>query len=204
MTPLAFATVALAHLLAAMSPGPSFVLSVRTASSEGLRPALALAAGFGLGAALWAAAALLGLAILFEAAPWVLVALKLLGGAYLIWIAWNLWRHAREPLPPVAPGAAPQGTLAAARRGLLTQLANPKVSVFFGAVFVGIVPADATALGKALLLLNIFAVETLWYVLVAGLFSTPRARTGYARWKAALDRAFGACLAGFGALIAAR
>ena len=204
MTPLAFATVAFAHLLAAMSPGPSFVLSVRTASSEGLRPALALAAGFGLGAALWATAALLGLAVLFEAAPWLLVGLKVVGGAYLVWIAWQLWRHAREPMPMVEPGAAPRGMVAAGRQGLLTQLANPKVSIFFGAVFVGIVPADATLGGKLLLLLNIFTVETLWYVLVAGLFSTPRARAGYARWKAALDRAFGGLLAAFGALIAAR
>ena len=204
MTPLAFATVALAHLLAAMSPGPSFVLSVRTATSEGLRPALALAAGFGLGAATWAAAALLGLTLLFEAAPWLLTALKVGGGAYLVWIAWQLWRHAREPLPEIAPGATPRGAASAARRGLLVQLANPKVSVFFGAVFVGIVPADATALGKALLLANIFAVETLWYCAVAGLFSTPRARAGYARWKAALDRAFGGALAAFGALIATR
>ena len=204
MTPLAFATVALAHLVAAMSPGPSFVLSVRTATSEGLRPALALAAGFGLGAAAWATAALLGLKLVFDAAPWLLVALKLAGGAYLVWIAWQLWRHASEPLPEIAPGAAPRGSLSAARRGLLVQLANPKVSIFFGAVFVGIVPADATALGKALLLVNIFAVETAWYCAVAGLFSTSRARAGYARWKAALDRAFGGLLAAFGALIAAR
>ena len=204
MTLLAFATVALAHLLAAMSPGPSFVLSVRTATSEGLRPALALAAGFGLGAAAWAAAALLGLTILFEAAPWVLTALKVGGGAYLVWIAWQLWRHAREPLPEIVPGAAPRGAASAAGRGLLVQLANPKVSIFFGAVFVGIVPADATAQAKLLLLLNIFVVETAWYCLVAGLFSTPRARAAYARWKAALDRAFGGCLAAFGALIAAR
>ena len=202
MTPAAFVAVALAHLLAAMSPGPSFVLSVRTASSEGLRPAVALAAGFGLGAAVWAAAALLGLSVLFEAAPWTLLALKVAGGIYLVWIAWQLWRHAREPLPAVDRGAAPRSMASGGRRGLLTQLANPKVSVFFGAVFVGIVPADATLAGKLLLLANIFVVETAWYVAVAGLFSTPRARAVYGRWKASLDRVFGGLLAAFGALIA--
>ena len=204
MTPAVFLAVAAAHLLAAVSPGPSFVLSVRTASSEGLRPALALAAGFGAGAAIWAAAALLGLALAFEAAPWLLVALKLVGGAYLVWIAWNLWRHAADPLPDVDPAATPRGVLSAARQGLLTQLANPKVSIFFGAVFVGLVPEGTPLLAKAALVASVLAVETAWYCAVAGLFSTPRARASYARWKAALDRAFGAALGGFGALVAAR
>jgi threonine/homoserine/homoserine lactone efflux protein len=196
--------VAAAHLLAAMSPGPSFVLSARTASSEGVRPALALALGFGIGAAAWAAAALLGLALVFEAAPWVLVALKVVGGAYLVWIAWGLWRRAREPMPAPEPGAAPQGFGAALRRGLLVQLANPKVSIFFGAVFVGLVPEGAPLAAKALLLATVLVVETAWYVLVAWAFSTAPARAGYARWKTALDRAFGGALATFGALIATR
>ena len=202
MTPGLFLAVAAAHMLAAMSPGPSFVLSVRTASSEGLRPALALAAGFGLGAAIWAAAALLGLALVFEAAPSLLLALKLVGGAYLLWIAWMLWRHASEPMPEADPGATPEGVLAAVRRGLLTQLANPKVSIFFGAVFVGLIPEGASLAAKGALLLCILAVETAWYCVVAAVFSAPRARAAYARAKTALDRAFGAALAGFGVLIA--
>lgn len=204
MTPAVFLAVAAAHLLAAMSPGPSFVLSVRTASSEGIRPALALALGFGAGAAVWAAAALLGLALVFEAAPWALLALKVVGGAYLIWIAWRLWRGAREPMPAVEPGAAPRGFGSALRRGLLVQLANPKVSVFFGAVFVGLVPEGTSLAAKGLLLATVLVVETAWYVAVAWAFSTAPARAGYARWKAALDRTFGGALAAMGALIAVR
>lgn len=199
----AFLLAALAHAMAAMSPGPSFVLSVRTATSRGLRHALALALAFGTGAAIWAAAALLGLVLVFEAAPWLLTALKLVGGAYLIWIAWNLWRHAAEPLPDAA-AAPPESLLAAGRRGLLTQLANPKVSLFFGAVFVGLVPQGTEVWVKGLLLASVLTVETAWYALVALAFSTPRARAAYGRAKAALDRAFGAVLAGFGVLIAAR
>ena len=61
MTLGAFLTVALIHLAAAMSPGPSFVVAARTAATDGFGTACALALGFGLGAALWALAAMAGL-----------------------------------------------------------------------------------------------------------------------------------------------
>ena len=202
MTLAALAGIALAHLMAAISPGPSFVLSVRTAAAEGFGAAAALALGFGLGATVWAAA-LLGLAVLFEVAPVLLSAMKLAGGLFLVWLAWGLWSHAREPMPEVTPGAAPRSARSAVRLGLVSMLANPKPAVFFGAVFVGLVPREAAAADKALILLNILWVEAAWYAVVARVFSLPRARAGYARWKASLDRTFGGALAALGVTIAA-
>ena len=202
MTPAAFVAVALVHLVAAISPGPSFVLSVRVAAVEGFRPAAALALGFGIGAAIWAAAALLGLALLFEVAPVLFAALKLLGAAFLILLAVQMWRHARDPMPAAVPGAAPRGTLGAVRLGVLAMLANPKPAVFFGAVFVGLVPAEAGAGDRAIVVANILWVETAWYVLVARILSLPRARSAYARSKAGLDRAMGGLIGALGARIA--
>jgi threonine/homoserine/homoserine lactone efflux protein len=198
----AFFLVAAAHLAAAISPGPSFVVSVRTAAAEGFRAASGLAIGFGLGACLWAGAALTGLALLFEIAPWLFAALKILGGLFLLWIAVQTWRHACEPMPDPAT-VVPRGFATAIRLGLFTQLANPKPAIFFGAVFVGLVPAEASILSLALLLGVIFVNETLWYVLVARLFSLTRARAAYGRAKAWVDRGFGALMAGFGLKIAA-
>ena len=68
------------------------MVAVRTAASEGLRPAIGLAIGFGLGAIAWALAALLGLAVLFEVVPTLFTALKVVGGLFLIYIAWMTWR----------------------------------------------------------------------------------------------------------------
>ncbi len=203
MTAAAFLGVALVHLMAAISPGPSFVLAVRTAAAEGLRVASALAVGFGLGAALWASAALLGLAVLFEAAPALLSAAKVAGGLFLVWLAWGLWRAAPGPMPAVDPAAPPRGTAAAVRLGFVSMLANPKPAIFFGAVFVGLVPAEASALDKGLILVNILWVEAAWYMVVARVFSLPRARRAYARAKTALDRAFGGALGALGLTIAA-
>lgn len=202
MSLAAYLGVALAHLLAAISPGPSFVLSVRVAAGEGFRPAAGLALGFGAGAALWAFAALAGLALLFEVVPPLFLALKVGGGLFLLWLGIGMWRRAAEPLPAPGPAAPPRGAGSAVRLGLATQLANPKPAIFFGAVFVGLVPATAEPGARALVLLNILWVETLWYVLVAGLFSTTRARRAYGRAKRWLDRAMGAILGALGIRVA--
>ena len=76
MTVATILSIALIHLAAAMSPGPSFVVAARTAVSEGFGTAVALAIGFGLGAVLWAAAAMAGLALFFELVPQLFLALK--------------------------------------------------------------------------------------------------------------------------------
>lgn len=203
MTLAAFIGIALIHLAAAVSPGPSFVVSVRTAAAEGLKPAVGLAIGLGLAATVWALAALLGLALLFEVAPALLTALKVAGGLFLLWIAYQTWRHARDPLPGAADEiATPRSFLSAIRLGMATQFANPKPAIFFGAVFVGLVPPDTPLWVLATLLAVICAQETLWYILVARVFSLARPRAAYARFKATVDRTFGGLIAILGAKIA--
>lgn len=202
MTASAIAGIALIHLLAAISPGPSFILSVRTAASEGFTAAAGLALGFGIGAALWAFAALAGLALVFEVLPPLFLALKVLGGLFLIWIAIKMWRHASEPMPNPTTRSAPRTWTSAGRLGITTMLANPKPAIFFGAVFVGLVPIEATLVERGLILANILWVETAWYLLVAYLFARPQTRAVYARMKTSADRLFGGILGLLGAKIA--
>lgn len=195
MTLTAFFAIAAIHLAAAISPGPAFVVSLRVAAAEGFGPAAGLALGFGLGAATWAIAAMTGVAVLFELVPFLFVGLKLAGAAFLLFIAYSMWRHAKEPMADVSEVAAtPRTSWSAIRLGYLTFLSNPKSAVFFGAVFIGLVPPD-TALGwKAAIVAIILINETLWYLIVAGLFSTEKARNGYRRAKVWVDRTFGTFL----------
>lgn len=202
MTLAAFLSVAFIHLLAAISPGPSFVVCVRVAVTQGFRTALGLALGFGLGAALWATAALAGLALLFQLVPPLFVGLKLVGGAFLLYLAWRMWRHAKEPLQMDAAATRPMSFWRAAQFGFLTFATNPKPAVFFGAIFVGLVPVGTPLPVLAALIGVIFMNEALWYVLVARVFSMPRARATYTRLKAGIDRSFGGLLAIFGVKIA--
>jgi len=87
-------------------------------------------------------------------------------------------------------------------KGLAVQLANPKPAIFFGAVFVGLVPPETPLPMLALLMAVIFLDETAWYILVARLFSLPRPRAVYARMKTGVDRTFGVLMAGLGLKIA--
>jgi threonine/homoserine/homoserine lactone efflux protein len=176
-------------------------MALRTAASEGFRTAAALALGFGLGAVLWATAAMAGLALLFEIVPLLFVGLKVVGGLFLVYIAVMMWRHAREPMAE-NDMQAPRSAGAAVRLGFLTFATNPKPAIFFGAVFVGLVPADTSLAMRGALIVAIFANETLWYLLVARIFSTARARSAYARMKTSVDRAFGGLIALFGVKIA--
>ena len=202
MTWAAFASIVLIHLAAAMSPGPSFVVSVRTAACDGFWVATGLALGFGLGAVLWAFAAMAGLAVLFELVPVLFTTLKLIGAAFLLFIAYMMWKHASAPLEQPENTAAPRTIGGAIRFGFLTFATNPKPAIFFGAVFVGLVPADTPLIWRAAILAAVFVNETMWYILVARIFSLPKARAGYIRLKATIDRAFGTLIALFGLKIA--
>jgi threonine/homoserine/homoserine lactone efflux protein len=202
MTVAAFFTVVLIHLAAAISPGPAFVVSVQTAARDGFRVATGLALGFGLGAVLWATAAMAGLAVLFRLVPELFLILKVAGGCFLIWIAIQMWRHADEPLTLPSEDKSPRSLSRAVWFGLFTFASNPKAAVFFGAVFVGLVPATTPLPVLAALLMFIFVNEFLWYVIVARLFSAPRVRAAYIRLKAPVDRVFGTFIAVFGAKIA--
>ncbi len=201
MTTAAFISIVLIHLAAAISPGPSFVVAVRTAASDGFRVASALALGFGLGAVLWAGAAMAGLAILFELVPALFIGLKIVGALFLFWIAFQMWKHAKEPLPQ-STDAAPRSALSAIRYGFLTFASNPKPAIFFGAVFVGLVPHDTPLPWRLAILAAVFANETLWYIVVARVFSMPRARNAYLRLKAGVDRTFGGLLVLLGLKVA--
>lgn len=202
MTIAAFATAWLIHLLAALSPGPAVMLCARLAATEGMRVGAFYAMGVGIGGCFWALAALLGMSVLFEYAPGVLWAFKIAGGAFLIWLGWNMWRHAPEPLPDLAATPAARSAVSAVCLGLLTQLANPKTAVFFGAVFVSTVPHHPGPGLIAGLLVMVFLNETLAISAFARLFSTGAMRRAYGRLKTVIDRSFGGLLALLGVKIA--
>ncbi|NNU80490.1 LysE family transporter [Halovulum dunhuangense] len=184
----------LAHFAAAVSPGPSFVLIARTSAARTRAAAMRMSVGLGLGAMLWAAAALFGLTLLFEIAPWTYLAMKVAGAGFLLWLGYQLWRHAPEPLDMTLAGQDGLSRTGDVRHGLLVQIANPKVSIFFGSVFVTLVPPDASVAFLAVLLALIFIVETAWYLAVSTFFAVPQIRARYLRLKAWIDRACGGVL----------
>ena len=187
----------LIHLAAVASPGPSFVVVSRAAVGGSTARGVAVAAGLALGALAWAAAALFGLSVLFAVVPVVYLVMKLAGAAFLIFLAWQLWRRAAEPLEPPAPGVGVPRA-GALRLGVWTQLANPKVAVFFGSVFAAVLPPDPSPAMTAAVLAIVCLDEFAWYSLVALALSRPAVRRRYLAAKAAIDRVTGAVLGALG------
>ncbi len=191
--------LAAAHLMAAISPGPTFVVVAQLSVAASRRAGLASAVGAGVGATVWAAAALFGLKAVFLAVPWLYTVLKIAGAAYLIYIAWKIWRHADDPLPvaDAIPGGG-AGRANGFRKGLVTQLSNPKPAVFFGSVFITLIPAGAPFALYGIVLANVLVIETLWYGFVAYALTLGTMKERYRRLKGYLDRLTGAVLAGLG------
>jgi threonine/homoserine/homoserine lactone efflux protein len=194
--------LALVHLLAAASPGPSFVLVAQTAAGSGRRAGLLAAFAMMLGALAWAAAALYGLQALFARFEWLYLAMRIGGGLYLLYLAVMLWRHARQPLPE--PGAAPGATggTQGFARALALQLSNPKVMIFFGSIFLALLPAHPPGWMQAATLAIVAFNEFTWYALIGLLFSGGPARAIYRRAKFWLDRTMGGALALLGLRLA--
>ena len=190
-------------IFAAVSPGPAVLMSARTGLSEGFRTGVMLALGIGSGAVVWAMAAMFGLHLVFDAAPSLLWALKIGGAAYLLWMAWHLWRDARTPFVAEDSRPVPRSAFAAYRLGLWTNLANPKAAVMFSSIFLGTVQPGTPVWVLGALLALIFAAETIWNSLVARIFSLDRTRARYVSLKTLIDRSFGGLLALLGLKIVA-
>jgi threonine/homoserine/homoserine lactone efflux protein len=187
--------IAGAMIVGAMSPGPSFVMVARTAVSSSRGDGLAAALGRGAGGVVFAIAALVGLQAAFLAVPALYLAVKLLGGAYLVYLGIRIWRGAREPLSAAQDERAAAGTSSNARRAFLlgmgTQVSNPKTAVVYASIFAAFLPREVPLALALAVPAVIFCIETGWYAVVALALSSAAPRSAYLRYKAWIDRAAG-------------
>ncbi|WP_206784729.1 LysE family transporter [Amycolatopsis sp. MtRt-6] len=198
MSPAAtLATVLLAYLPAAVSPGPNFVLIAHTAAAGTRRAAVAVALGVVVAGGVLAAVAVFGLGGLLARTPWLATALRVVCGGYLAWLGVRLWLRARATDPP-----APEGHGSAFRRGVVSNLTNPKAAAFFGSVLTATLPPTEPATVKAAAVALIVAASAGWHLSVALLFSSPATQRWYARAKPALNRVVGTILVVLGLALA--
>lgn len=170
--------------VAILSPGPGVIAVSQSAFAMGRARALPYGWGLALGASLWCLFALAGLTVLFRVVPWTYVALKVLGGAYLVWIAWKMWKHAPDPLPDPAEKRFGSGFWG----GLILNLSNPKPALFYSAVLLSIFPATLSLGDKAAIYLTAVSVELGFYTALATLMALPLLRRRYYAAKFWIDR----------------
>jgi threonine/homoserine/homoserine lactone efflux protein len=187
------ATIGFVHFLAVMSPGPSFLITARTAVAHSRADGIKVALGLGAGTVVWAAAALLGLNFLFHQLPWLFIGVKVGGALFLLWIALQIFQHANEPVD-MNKGADNEDAHSPLLRGFLTQVSNPKVVVFFGSIFVAILPTEMPGWLIAPLIAIVAINEIMWYSLVSMFFGSSPVRRSYLMAKRWVDRATAAFL----------
>jgi RhtB (resistance to homoserine/threonine) family protein len=197
------AGIAFALLLVAMSPGPAFIVVSQQALTRSRNAGVATALGVSVGSVIWVALVILGIAVLMTKAAWLYGLMRLIGGAYLIYLGVQLWRGARAPLAEASRLDAVGSTLwRTFWRAVLVQMLNPKAAVFFGSVFLTMLAPGAPAWLKGVALGLVFIIEFGWYLVVATTFSSKPARRIYGNAKVWVERIAGAWLALFGVKLA--
>jgi RhtB (resistance to homoserine/threonine) family protein len=191
--------LAISILLIAI-PGPDTAVVTKNALLGGRRGGVLSALGVSTGLTVWTLAAALGIATLLRASEAAFLALKIAGALYLIWIGIQMLR-ARDPL---AESTGPRTTSGAKalRQGLLSDLGNPKIAVFFTSFLPQFVHGGAVFL-PLLVLGGLFAVLTLaWlaaYALLIGRSSALLRRPGV---RKVVDWITGVVLIAFGLRLA--
>lgn len=186
------ASIALALMLGAMSPGPTFIYVAKNSIAISRKHGLFTALGTGTGAALFGLLAVLGLQAVLLAVPSAYLVLKICGGLYLLWLAYKIIRHAKAPLGQINDTTQQSMSLAQAYRlGLITQLSNPKTSIVLAGIFTALLPKEIPSYFYVLLPLLCFFIDTGWYSLVAVALSAEKPRQVYLKFKTAFDRLAG-------------
>ena len=193
--------------LVTMTPGPDMALIAKHAFVGGRRAAWLASIGILTGLLGWALLSALGLVALLNASAPAFATLKLVGGAYLVFVGFQtLWQSRRREvaaasdLPPVDAGTTDFG---AYRQGVLSNLLNPKVGVFYATLLPQFVSAGDPVLAKTVFLAFLHLLISIawlaWYVRLVVKASDVLRRSRVRRW---LDRATGAVLIALGLRLA--
>ncbi|MDX8047952.1 LysE family translocator [Lentzea sp. BCCO 10_0798] len=184
MSTAALLSFSLVALLTVLTPGLDTVMVLRTALLNGKRAAMGVVVGITLGCLVWAVASLAGLTALLQASELAYDVVRWLGAAYLIYLGakalWNSRKSVSLDDSRPVPGAG-----ASLRVGLLTNLLNPKVGVFYLSLLPQFMPAGEPAWGAVLVAVHL-GLGLVWLpilIVVAG-----RARAFLLRQQALLDR----------------
>lgn len=166
------ALFAVASVLLALTPGPNLLYLVSRTLCQGRRAGLVSLAGTSLGLVFHVVAAALGLSAIFVTVPLLYDALRYVGAAYLLWLAWGAVKPGGQGVftPRQLPQDSPRRLF---RIGLLTSILNPKVAMFYLALFPQFIDATrGNVLAQSLMLgfmqIAIGVVSDFCFVLAAG------------------------------------
>jgi threonine/homoserine/homoserine lactone efflux protein len=187
----------LVALVVTLTPGPATALVLRVAARDGRRAALGAVTGNSIGVLMWAGLSAVGISSLILASQLAFDALRIGGAAVLIFLGVRSILRRGDDVP-----AAPRGRHGW-RTGVITAAANPKLAVFFIALFPQFLSPHAAVLPAALAMAAVIvAYDLVWYSLLA--FAVDRAGTMLRpRVRRMMERGTGCAMVGLGVSVAA-
>lgn len=191
-------TISFVTLLVIMSPGPNFFLVVSTSLAKSRRSGVITSLGVGVGSLTYSIAGFLGVAAIVSSSQTAFLALRIFGGAYLIYLGFNmLKKRTTKDHSETNVLKHNNGWIRSFTTGLATNLSNPKAMVFYISLF-SVSSDPMPPFYKALTCFFIFIISASWYSFVALSFSHKKVRNFYERRNRAISGFFGAAIVAFG------
>ena len=188
-----FSKVAVAHFLAVASPGPDFALVLRQSLAHGRRIAVCTSLGIGTAILVHVSYSLLGLGLLLQRSETWFNGLRYAGAAYIAWLGiLSLRAKPRTPAPDRNDLDDVQRSGARAfASGFLTNVLNPKATLFFISLFVLVIRPETPKWIQAGYGLWMASATVAWFCAVSFLFTRTEVRTLFWRGGHWIDRALG-------------
>jgi threonine efflux protein len=166
----AWLSLATICILGAMTPGPSLAIVLKHTVAGGRTNGVIASITHGIGVSLYALLTVLGMAVLIKETPWLFNLIKYAGAGFLLWLAFKAFT-AKSSLAKIAYLSQALTIKASAWQGFLIAFLNPKLAIFFLALFSQFINAEASWLQKSIMVATVGGIDTLWYCLIATLLS---------------------------------
>lgn len=154
-------------ILGALSPGPSLALVIKNTLNGGASQGYATAISHGLGVALYAAITATGIGLLIVQSPLLFDAIKYSGAAFLLYLGIKALMSKKQNIEFANQSDAIDPSINGWRDGFLIAFLNPKLAIFFLALFSQFVDADAGWQQKAIMTTTVGLIDMIWYVVIA-------------------------------------
>jgi len=192
-------TVTLIHLLAVISPGPDFVVAIRNSLTYSRKTGVWTAVGFGLGITIHVFYCIAGLGIIISKSIIIFNVIKYLGAAYLIYIGIKSF-IAKSSHIDIQNNIHKNdiSILSAIKMGFLTNVLNPKATLFFLSLFTLVINPETPLNIQVLLGVVMVVNTTLWFSLVAIFFTQKKIQNLFYKFQKVFNRVFGGLLIALG------
>ncbi len=188
------------HIMAVSSPGPDFILVLKNSIQYGKKAGIYLSLGIAIGVTIHIIYSLTGVAILLKKYPLLFNIIKSMGAIYIIYLGYKSLFHSFQPVQLdnkqiASEEIAPKKFI---KMGFLTNILNPKASLFFLSIFSIVIPPDLPWYMIGIIILMMLLTNFLWFYLVASLFTRPLIIRYYNKYERYISKLFGIILIALG------